>query len=89
MVLERKKMTEYNQIYANRYFWRTHAQQEIDYIEERDGTLYAFDFKWNENKKVRTPNSFAEAYPQHEFKVINRSNYLDFILDSPENFSAK
>ena len=80
MVSERKKFMEYNQIYTNRYFWRTHAQQEIDYIEERNGMLYAFEFKWNDKKNAKMPNSFAEAYPQHEFKVINRVNYLEFIM---------
>ena len=79
MVSERKKHIEYNEIYSNTYFWRTHAQQEIDYIEERNGMLYAYEFKWNEKKKAKIPNSFAEAYPQHEFQCINKTNYLDFI----------
>ena len=81
MVGERKKYLEYHEIYSNTYFWRTHAQQEIDYIEERNGILYAFEFKWNEKKKAKIPNSFAEAYPQHEFCCINRSNYLNFIME--------
>ena len=79
MVVERKKYLEYNEIYSNTYFWRTHTQQEIDYIEEREGMLYAFEFKWNEKKKAKIPNSFAEAYPQYEFQCINRTNYLEFI----------
>ena len=79
MVSERKKYLEYNEIYSNTYFWRTHTQQGIDYIEERDGILYAFEFKWNEKRKAKIPNSFAEAYPQHEFQCINRLNYLNFI----------
>jgi predicted AAA+ superfamily ATPase len=79
IVSERKKYIEYNDIYANTYFWRTHAHQEIDYIEERDGMLYAFELKWNENRKVKVPVSFTEAYPQHEFQCINRINYLEFI----------
>lgn len=80
MISERKKNIEYNQIHANTYFWRTHAQQEIDYIEERDGMLYAFEFKWNEKNKAKLPSAFAQAYPQHDFKVINRTNYLEFVL---------
>ncbi len=80
MISERKKFMEYNQIHANKYFWRTHAQQEIDYIEEKDGTLYAYEFKWNEKRTAKLPNSFAANYPDHEFKAINRSNYLEFII---------
>ena len=81
MVSERKKYIEYNEIYSNKYFWRTHTQQEIDYIEERDGILYAFEFKWNEKRKAKIPNTFAVAYPQHEFQCINRQNYLNFIAE--------
>lgn len=80
MVSERKKIMEYKQIHGNTYFWRTHAQQEIDYIEERDGMLYAFEFKWNEKNKPKIPSTFAQAYPEHEFKVINRANYFEFVL---------
>jgi len=79
MVSERKKFIEYNEMYSNTYFWRTHNQQEIDYIEERDGVLYAFEFKWNEKRKTKLPNSFAETYPHHEFQSINRTNYFEFI----------
>jgi len=81
MVSERKKYLEYNEIYSNTYFWRTHTQQEIDYIEERDGILYTYEFKWNEKRKSKIPNAFAEAYPQHEFHCIDRTNYLDFITN--------
>jgi predicted AAA+ superfamily ATPase len=80
MISERKKRNAYNRIYSNQYFWRTHAQQEIDYIEERDGMLYAFEFKWNEKQRAKLPNSFAETYSNYEFKCINRTNYLEFIL---------
>jgi len=80
MVSERKKYTEYNKIYSNKYFWRTHAHQEIDYIEERDGILHSYEFKWNEKRVAKLPNSFAANYPNHQFKAINRTNYLEFIL---------
>jgi len=80
MVSERKKYIEYNEVYSNTYFWRTHAQQEIDYIEEREGMLYAFGFKWNEKKVTKIPNAFAEAYPQHKFQCISKKNYLEFII---------
>jgi len=76
---ERRKYIEYNRIYVNTYFWRTHAQQEIDYIEEEGGMLHAYEFKWNENKKSKLPTSFASTYPEHSFEVINQSNYLPFL----------
>jgi len=78
LISERVKYLSYHRKWTNNYFWRTHSQQEIDYIEERDGKLFAFELKWNE-KKVSFPQSFLAAYPSHELKVINRSNFEDFI----------
>ncbi|MFA6484025.1 MAG: DUF4143 domain-containing protein, partial [Bacteroidales bacterium] len=58
-ISERRKFIDYHGIYSNTYFWRTHTQQEIDYIEDRNGVLYAFELKWKENKKSKLPVSFA------------------------------
>lgn len=65
----------------NLYFWRTHSQQEIDYIEETDGLLRAFEFKWNPAKKVTIPSTFTNTYPNSETRIISRVNYEEF-LDS-------
>jgi uncharacterized protein len=78
-ISERRKYIDYNRIYSNTYFWRTHAQQEIDYIEERNGILYAFELKWKENKKSKVPASFSAAYPGHTFETVTPANYLDFL----------
>lgn len=78
MVSERLKYKEYHSISGSIYFWRTYDQKEIDYIEEREGKLFAFEFKWTGDAKP--PKEFLEVYPNAEFKTINRENYLDFIL---------
>ena len=81
MISERRKTLHYNQIFANTYFWRTHTQQEIDYIEEREGKLFAYEFKWSEKKKAKLPKLFAELYPENEFELINSKNYMEnFVL---------
>jgi len=80
LVSERMKYIHYNNIYANNFFWRTYAQQEIDYIEERDGKLFAYEFKWNPRKKTKTFKTFINAYPNSEITIINQNNYIDFIL---------
>ena len=65
---------------SNIYFWRTNSQQEIDYIEESDGALTAFEMKWNQKKaNVRFPNSFLEAYNVKETIVITPDNYLEWL----------
>lgn len=60
------------------YFWRTWDQKEIDLIEDRRGKLFGYEFKFND-KKVKPPKNWKEAYPQASFEVINKDNYLDFV----------
>ncbi len=79
LISERMKYLEYNELHNNKYFWRTTQQQEIDYIEEHSGKLFAYEFKWNVNKKATLSKTFANAYQEHEFKVITKENYTQFI----------
>lgn len=79
LISERQKHTHYSGIWANKYFWRTHDQQEIDYIEERDGQLWAYEFKWKPNKKTRMPVAFTESYPGAVGAVITQDNFEDFL----------
>lgn len=76
---ERIKYQNYTQKTVANYFWRTYDQQELDWLEEENGILRAYEFKWNENRKVKIPAAFAKAYPEANFEVINKSNYLVFI----------
>ncbi len=62
------------------YFWRTTQQQEIDWLEEENGLLRAFEFKWNPTAKAKFPNSFREAYPNAEMAVISPENYMDWLM---------
>lgn len=77
---ERVKKQHYLKIKTNNYFWRTYDQQELDWLEEIGDDLFGFEFKWNENKKVKVPTAFAKAYPTATFEVINKQNYLEFIM---------
>jgi len=78
-VVERKKANEAAKRFANPYFWRTYDQKEIDLVEEREGKLFAFEFKWNKDK-AKTPKAFLETYPGSQFTVIGRDNYYDFLV---------
>lgn len=77
-VAERIKFNNYREIYPNYYFWRTHLQQEIGFIEESDGVQHAYEIKWNATKSARFSKSFLNAYPQHKTHVLNPKNYLDY-----------
>ena len=79
MICERLKAIEYGQHYRNVYFWRTNRQQEIDFIEEYDGKLHAYEFKWNATKKIKAPLSFRNAYPDATYTVVNKDNFFEFL----------
>lgn len=79
LVSEKRKYNAYNSFYGSTYFWRTVRQQEIDYLEEYDGRLFAYEFKWNSKKRKRLPKPFQTAYPEHEFLNITPDNYQSFL----------
>ena len=78
LVLERMKKQEYLNVAANNYFWRTHTQQEIDFVEEREGRLFAYEIKWSKTKSS-PPALWRKTYPDSSFASVHRENYLDFI----------
>lgn len=80
IVAERMKRNAYTNQTARVYFWKTTAQQEIDYLEELDGILHAYEFKWQSTKKVKPPRSFTNGYPGASFAVVNPDNVYDFLL---------
>lgn len=79
IIAERLKHNAYNTFYGKSYFWRTQQQQEIDYIEDIDGMLHTYEFKWNEGKHPRLTDTFAKAYPDHTFTVVSPENYQSFV----------
>jgi predicted AAA+ superfamily ATPase len=79
LISERWKRNCYQNFYGQRYFWRTTQQQEIDYLEEIDGKIHAYEFKWNEKNNVRFSATFLNAYPVVEAKQIHRKNYEEFL----------
>jgi predicted AAA+ superfamily ATPase len=76
---ERLKKQTYCRIHASNYFWRTYDQQEIDLVEERNGKLFAYEFKYSP-KKTKVPVAWRNAYENSEYKVISKENFLEFIL---------
>lgn len=78
MVSERLKFQEYKRISSNNYFWRTYEQQEVDWVEERDGSLFGYEFKWKESK-VKVPTQWKNAYPDSSFEVINITNFENWL----------
>ncbi len=78
IIAERKKFLNNNGFDRQAYFWRTLQKQEIDYIEEYDGIMSAFEIKWKIGK-MHVPKAFSVSYPKTEVKLVNRDNYKSFI----------
>lgn len=81
VIAERMKRNVYMESFAQSYFWRNRQQQEVDYLEEVDGSLHAYEFKWNVRKgKEKCPVSFQSNYPEATYKVITPENVEEFLL---------
>lgn len=81
LMSERQKFLAYHNVEALKYFWRTHAQQEIDYVEERNGEIAAYEFKWNPKSKVKFSSAFIEAYQPKSKIVIHPNNFEEFVMN--------
>jgi predicted AAA+ superfamily ATPase len=79
IITERMKFLHYNSIWANCFFWRTNRQQEIDYLEERDGKLFAWEFKWSASGNPRFPKTFLDAYPVCQTAFVSKENFMEFL----------
>ena len=86
LISERKKQNLYKETFARMYFWRTKQQQEIDFVEEKDGKIYGFEFKWKtpalqsgRKSKIKLPETFTKTY-NAETKIVDRKNFREFVL---------
>ena len=81
IISERIKFQKYSSMLVNNFFWRTYDRQEIDWIEDRSGKLYAYEMKWK-TPKSKIPMGWEKAYPDSEFNIINQDNYLEWVTHS-------
>jgi predicted AAA+ superfamily ATPase len=87
-IAERLKLNKYHQTWTRMFFWRTYDQKEIDYVEEREGQLAAYEFKWSADRSFKPPKDFLDAYPGTSIERVDRSNYWRFLL-APAGNQAK
>jgi uncharacterized protein len=90
---ERMRTLQANNQRANLYFWRSKIpDKEIDFIEEKDGKLFTYEFKWNPKASgnARLPKIFLETYGGTlnqvgssnivEFKVVDNGNWWNYLI---------
>ena len=78
LISERIKRNNYENKLTKSYFWRTTQQQEIDYIEDVDGTIFSYEIKWSEKGKVKIPKIFKETYLT-ETTILTNKNFRTFL----------
>lgn len=79
-VMERLKYLSNNSIYRNLYFWRTYDGQEVDLVEEGDGTLLGLEVKYSAKTKLKKLKNFTEIYDNSSVELVNIENYLNYLL---------
>lgn len=79
LISERIKQNVYKETFAKMYFWRTKQQQEIDFVEEKDGEITGYEFKWNPNSKVKIPDVFTKTYSA-KTHIVKRDNFREFVV---------
>ncbi len=77
-IVERRKYLEESGMRVNAYFWRTYDQKEIDYVEESEGKICGYEFKWNTKQNYRVPKGFMELYGA-QVEKIDRGNFWKFL----------
>ena len=78
LIAERIKLNSNTGRYVNTYFWRTHRQEEIDYLEECQGAVSAYELKWRPGKN-RVPKAYRDAYPESDVHFVHRDNFERFV----------
>ncbi len=79
LFVERLKKKSYHAVSGPSYFWRTYTQQEIDFVEEHNGKLNAYECKWSPRSKSTVPTEWKGPYPDASFHIVHPGNYLDFV----------
>lgn len=78
MISERMKMNSTMDMPIKSYFWRNYNQSEVDYVEEENGQLHAFEMKWNTRKKNIVSKAFLNMYASAKTDIIHPQNFSDF-----------
>ncbi len=78
VIAERLKAVANARREVRSYFWRSHQQQEIDYVEDDGRRLLAAEIK-RKARRPRLPRTFAQAYPEAESTLVHPDNLLEFL----------
>ncbi len=80
LIAERLKIQSYTGWQGRSYYWRTYAQQEVDFVEESNGEFMAFEFKWNPLAKAKIPESFISNYKPSKSLIVHPENMDEYLI---------
>ncbi len=78
LIAERPKYLSYKEIFSSKYFWSTYTGAEVDYVEELNGELFAYEIKYRKARK-KAPLTWVENYGNN-FKCITIDNFWEFVI---------
>jgi predicted AAA+ superfamily ATPase len=84
IIAERIKFLNYSRRKVNFWFWRTSDQVELDWVEEENGEIRGFEFKYGITLKAKIPKAFTSNYPDAKTKIITPQNMLEFIYEDKD-----
>ena len=77
-IVERKKKNQYALRYTNQYFWRSLSGKEVDYVEESEGKIHGYEFKWSAST-YKIPALFIDTY-KADVTIITKDSFEDFVV---------
>ncbi len=78
-ISERMKLHAHLNRNYRSYFWRNYNGSEVDYIEEKNGQVSAFEMKWKPKSNQKVTRAFTNEYPDAATEVINPQTIFDFL----------
>ena len=85
-IAERRKALRMKGDRYNSFFWRTHSDQNVDFIEEENTWLIPYKFTWNDfhlmeklDPFTSTPSGFKKLYGIETQMHVSQANLLDFL----------
>jgi uncharacterized protein len=79
-IAERIKKNQNLGVQANYYFWRTYQNNEIDFVEEKNGILSGYEFKYDKSSITKGSYNFTKEYTNSTLELINKKNIEDFLM---------
>ncbi len=83
---ERLKRHAFRRDGGELYFWRTHQQHEMDFIEVVDGKVAAFECKLGNKINTTSVKAFKRSYPNVPITVVSPEN-IDKETEEPIDLS--